>query len=48
MIKNGFGSDARFPYVRPKKKVIVEKRPSPSSYETKIYWKDKSVSPKKK
>ena len=47
-IKNGFGSDARFPYVRPNKKKIVEKRPAPSRYETKIDWKGKDISPKKK
>jgi hypothetical protein len=32
MIKNGFGSDARFPYVRQNKKTIIEMRPSPSAY----------------
>lgn len=48
MIKNGFGSDARFPYVRPNKKVNIEQRPSPNKYETKIEWKGKDVSPTKK
>jgi hypothetical protein len=27
--------------------VIIEERPAPSAYETKIDWKGKSVSPKK-
>jgi hypothetical protein len=46
--KNGFGSDSRFPYTRPNKKMIIEERPAPSRYETKIDWKGKDVSPKKK
>ena len=46
--KNGFGSDARFPYIRPNKKKIIEKRPDPISYNTTIRWKGKKDSPKKK
>ena len=46
--KNCFGSDARFPYVRPPKKVIVEKRPDPISYTTTITWRGKKDSPKKR
>lgn len=34
--------------MRPIKKQIIEKRPAPSAYETKINWKGKSDSPKKK
>jgi hypothetical protein len=30
--KNGFGSDSRFPYTRPNKKIIVEERPAPWQY----------------
>ena len=49
MIKNGFGSDSRFEYTRPNKKMIIEERPAPCNYETKIEWRGKSnMSPKKK
>jgi len=48
-LKNGFGSDSRFPYTRPNKKVIIEERPAPCHYETKIDWKGKgNISPTKK
>jgi hypothetical protein len=47
-IKNGFGSDARFEYVRTNKRKIAEVRPTPCTYNTRIDWKDKKTSPKKK
>ena len=40
--KNGFGSDTKFPYMRPDKKKIKEVRPSPASYETGVIWKGKN------
>ena len=46
--KNGFGNDARFPYVRPDKKKIKEVRPSPNSYNTHMNWRGKSDSSKGK
>lgn len=45
---NGFGTDARFEYVRPNKKLIVEKRPDPISYNTAYEWRTKKGSPKNK
>jgi len=32
IIFNGFGSDSKFEYNRPNKKIIVEERPAPSAY----------------
>ena len=44
----GFGTDARFEYIRPNKKTIVEKRPAPVSYRTTYDWKGKGDKPKQR
>lgn len=46
--KNGFGSDARFPYIRPNKKTIQEIRPAPSTYNTGMDWRGKQYNKKGK
>lgn len=46
--KNGFGSDSRFPYLRPEKKKIKEVRPSPASYNTITTWRGKGMKSKDK
>lgn len=47
-LKHGFGTDSRFPYVRPDKKMIKEVRPSPNTYNTGMNWRGKNYTEKQK
>lgn len=46
-LRNGFGSDAKFPYDRVSKKKILEVRPAPCEYKMEIEWKGKDMEPRK-